>query len=49
MDLPGNIYASTEGVADSYTLDISGLQHNTYFISIVSAESEYTRRILLTL
>ena len=49
MDIPGNIYSSSEGCADRFTLDTSKLQHNTYFISIVSKDSAYTRRILLNL
>ena len=49
MDIPGNIYSSSEGCADRFTLDTSKLQHNTYFISIVSEDSAYTRRILMNL
>lgn len=49
MDIPGNIYSSSKGCADRFTLDTSKLQHNTYFISIVSEDSAYTRRILMNL
>ncbi len=38
MDVTGNIYRSAAGNTCSYVVDVSGLPHNTYIISIVSDE-----------
>lgn len=50
MDIPGNIYGSAAGTKDNFTIDISGLPHNRYIVSIVSQAGQgYMRRILLDL
>lgn len=50
MDIPGNIYGRAAGTSDNFTIDISGLAHNRYIVSILSdAGQGYTRRILLDL
>lgn len=38
MDGAGNIYSSTESEASTFSLDISGLTHNVYILSIVSRD-----------
>ncbi len=49
MDVTGNIYVSKQGNASRFDMDVKGLNHNDYIISIVSPYSEYTRKILFTL
>ena len=48
MDVSGNIYRATEGTERSYSIDVSGLPHGSYVVSLVTPVG-YNRKIYIGL
>lgn len=50
MDTPGNIYRHVSGCEDRFSIDISGLPHGRFIVSIVAGpEAFYTRKTILNI